>query len=55
MFYLCHGLLLILFIVAIQRLYESQRRAFLNCKPENVKLAQDAEVKKKYRARRERV
>lgn len=43
------------YAVAVQRLYENQRRVFLNRKPENKQRAQEADVKKKYRARRERV
>lgn len=44
-----------LYLVAVQRLYEGQRRSFINCKPENAERAQDSEIRKKYRARRERV
>ena len=47
--------IVISFTVAIRRLYENQRRTFLNCQPQNVERAQHADVKKKYRARRERV
>jgi hypothetical protein len=41
--------------VAIQRLYEGQRRAVINMRPENSERSQTSELKKKYRARRERV
>ena len=41
--------------VAVKRLYESQRRTVLNSEPENVQRAQLNDIKKKYRARRERV
>ena len=42
-------------VVAVQRLYESQHRFFVNSKPENSERAQQSELKKKYRSRRERV
>ena len=42
-------------VVAIQRLYEGQRRAVINMRPENSERFQTNELKKKYRARRERV
>ena len=45
----------IIHAVAVKRLYESQRRTVLNSKPENVQRAQLNDIKKKYRARRERV
>ena len=44
-----------LFIVAIQRLYEGQRRAVIDMRPENSERSQNNELKKKFRARRERV
>jgi len=41
--------------VAIRRLYEGIRRQHLNHRPENMQKAQEHDLKKKYRARRERV
>lgn len=41
--------------LAIQRLYEGQRRAVINMRPENSERSQNTELKKKYRARRERL
>ena len=41
--------------MAVQRLYEGQRRQVLNAREENVQRAELADKKKKFRARRERV
>ena len=46
---------ILIHVVAIKRLYGSQRRTVLNSKPENTQRAQLNDIKKKYRARRERV
>ena len=42
-------------MVAIRRLYESIRHHYLNHQPENAQKAQQQDLKKKYRSRREQV
>ena len=42
-------------LVAVQRMYENQRRQYLNQRPERAHKAQEQDLKKKFSSRRERV